>query len=357
MAVSDTSGHVEENRGAPKLRTEAAPLLQRLLEKRVIDPKQRLLVYGCGPGADVGWLKVRKFKVAGFDPHPAFGYSTPPEGKFDYVFLIYLMQRLKEDENRQQIITRAFNFVRPGGALVISSRRWKRFAQDAGHETHQSYFEQLLEKAAPDSIDFPEYDTDDGAICVMARKGGIYTPRNPVHWVEDFDTFRDACMMMRAEPRVGLDVETTLDEPRVLCTVQLATPRETFIFDALALKDDLSPLKALMEDDNVVKLIHNAMFEEQMLGIHKIKIKNIYDTLTVSRKRPMKGVDGGHKLGEVCERELDYFLDKSLQTSDWTTRPLSPKQLDYAAVDAEVLLDLYQVFVPPKEPENLDLFG
>jgi ribonuclease D len=161
---------------------------------------------------------------------------------------------------------------------------------------------------------------------------------------------------MRQEPRVGLDVETTLNEPRVLCTVQLATAREIFVFDALALKD-LSPLKELMEDDTVEKVIHNAMFEEQMLGIHKIKIRNIYDTLTVSRKRPLRHVDGGHKLGEVCERELDYFLDKSLQTSDWTTRPLSAKQMDYAAVDAEVLLDLQRVFCPPPEPENLDLFG
>ena len=49
-------------------------------------------------------------------------------------------------------------------------------------------------------------------------------------------------------------------------------------------------------------------------------------------------------------------MDKRLQTSDWTQRPLSPGQLDYAAVDAEVLLDLYHVFKPPKPPENLDLF-
>ena len=330
--------------------------MQRLYENRVLDAKNKVLVYGCGPGVDVGWLKVRKFRVAGYDPHPAYGYNAVPEGKYDYVFMIYLMQRLKEDPTRQQQIARAFNHVRPGGHLVISSRRWKRFAQEAGMSSAMDYFTHLTALAAPEEIRLPEYDTDDGSVCVMARKGGIYTPRKPVHWVADFDTFRDACARMRQEPRVGLDVETTLNEPRVLCTVQLATAREIFVFDALALKD-LSPLKELMEDDTVEKVIHNAMFEEQMLGIHKIKIRNIYDTLTVSRKRPLRHVDGGHKLGEVCERELDYFLDKSLQTSDWTTRPLSAKQMDYAAVDAEVLLDLQRVFCPPPEPENLDLFS
>lgn len=359
MAVSSNAARQEQARSAAsKMRTDAAPVLQRLLERRVLDPHHRVLCYGCGPGADVGWLKVRKFRAVGYDPHPSFGYGTLPEGKFDFVFLIYLMQRLKTDESRREVIARAFQHVRPGGYLVISSRRWRRFAQEAGHEAaHPSaYFESLLADATPEAVEFPELDTDDGAACVMARRGGIYAPRNPVRWIDNEEEFRSACARMREEPRVGLDVETTLNEPRVLCTVQLATPTETYVFDALALKD-LTPLKELMEDERVEKLIHNAMFEEQMLGMHRIKIRNIYDTLIISRKRPLRHVEGGHKLGEVCERELDIYLDKSLQTSDWTTRPLSAEQLRYAAVDAEVLLDLHRVFVPPPEPKNLELFA
>jgi SAM-dependent methyltransferase len=338
------------------MRTEAAPIFQRLIEQRIMDPHHRVLCYGCGPGADVGWLKVRKFKVVGYDTHPSFGYCTPPEGKFDFVCLIYLMQRLKTDETRRQIIARAFEYVRPGGSLIISSRRWQRPAAEAGHFHHRPYFEYLCQLASAECIEFPEYDLDDASVCVIARKGGIYTPRNPLIWVESQEQMASICAQLRREPRIGLDVETTLEEPRVLCTVQLSTPRENYIIDALAMRD-MTPLKELMEDEAVLKIIHNASFEEQMMGMHKIKIRNIYDTLVVSRRRPMKGVDGGHKLGEVCERELEYYLDKGLQTSDWTRRPLSPEQLAYAAIDAEVLLDLHTVFCPPPEPENLDLFA
>ena len=79
-------------------------------------------------------------------------------------------------------------------------------------------------------------------------------------------------------------------------------------------------------------------------------------SLIASRKKHKKNVNGGHKLGEVCERELGIYLDKSLQTSDWTIRPLSADQLDYAAVDAEVLILLHRTLSPPRAPETLELF-
>jgi ribonuclease D len=43
----------------------------------------------------------------------------------------------------------------------------------------------------------------------------------------------------------------------------------------------------------------------------------------------------------VCERELGVSLDKGEQTSDWGRRPLDAEQIRYAALDAEVLLGLF----------------
>ena len=111
-----------------------------------------------------------------------------------------------------------------------------------------------------------------------------------------------------------------------------------------------------MESEDVIKLIHNADFEKMMFSKHQIQIMNVYDTLVVARKHQKKVGSGGNKLGEVCERELQIYLDKSLQTSDWTQRPLSEEQLKYAAIDAEVLVLLHRVFSPPKVAENLELF-
>ena len=52
------------------------------------------------------------------------------------------------------------------------------------------------------------------------------------------------------------------------------------------------------------------------------------------------GEPGGHGLAAVCRRELD----KSHQISDRTRRPLTDAQVAYAALDVEVLVQLFDLF-------------
>ncbi len=337
-------------------RNTVAPAVQRLVEQGHLMPGQRILCFGCGRGADVSWLRIRKYKAEGYDPHPPYGYDKMPGGLFDVVLLVYLMTRLKTDDRRRETIQKAFRSVRPGGRLVVASRNFDNFIANADRPTAADHLRAMLPESEFDAFDVPDNLAAGKGICILARRAGVYRPQNPYTWVDDPAEAEAVCARLQREARIGLDVETTLDEPRTLCTVQLGTADHTYLLDALALKD-LSPLKRLMEDDRVEKIIHNAFFEEQMLGQNHIRIHNIMDTLIASRKKHKKsGIDGGHKLGEVCERELGIHMDKALQTSDWTERPLSAAQLDYAAADAEVLVRLYDVFQPPEPPQPMELF-
>jgi ribonuclease D len=45
-------------------------------------------------------------------------------------------------------------------------------------------------------------------------------------------------------------------------------------------------------------------------------------------------------LKKVCEHWLRLRMSKEEQCSDWNLRPLSATQIQYAALDAEVLLRL-----------------
>lgn len=301
------------------------------------------------------WLQLRRFKVKGYDPHPPFGYADPPAGLYDIVFFNYLLTRLKSGDARKTTLAKAFNHVKPGGHLVITSRSALKAATDGGEQGVRRFFEDLLAGLDCGELELLPVDADDRSVAAIARRGGVYTPAIPWVWMDNRDDFLAMCGRLVREPVIGLDVETTLEEPRILCTVQLATPARTYIVDALAVAP-LDPLRPVLETDHSLKIIHNASFEEQMFAKHKIKIANIFDTLTASRKKHKKSGVSGHKLGETCERELGLYLDKTLQTSDWTERPLSPAQLAYAAVDAEVLLLLHRNFCPPPPPENLELF-
>lgn len=160
-----------------------------------------------------------------------------------------------------------------------------------------------------------------------------------VVWVRTDEELGKAAAALCNEAVVGLDVETTLDT-RALCLIQLATAQRTYLIDALDVAD-LEPLRRILESDEVTKVIHDATFEREVLGRHGLAINAVADTLNLSCEKHGPSADGGHSLRAVVWRELERDLDKSQQASDWRSRPLSDAQVEYAVLDAEVLLPLY----------------
>lgn len=182
------------------------------------------------------------------------------------------------------------------------------------------------------------------AIIPRRTPGTAAAPKNDIQWVDTPEALRAVIDELRRADVVGLDVETALDSD-TLCLLQLATRTRTFLIDPLAL-GDLKPLEDVLSSLAPVKIIHNARFERRVLAAIGIAVEGVFDTLEASRRA--RGVDvlGGHSLGAVCERELGILMNKTSQTSNWSRRPLDDEQLDYAALDAEVLLALRDRFDP-----------
>lgn len=318
----------------------------------LISRKDRILCWGDRDSAMLGWLRRQRFKAEGVPSNSV----SPAAGARLYDVVLFEQDGGMETDSAGQcrFLRDALCYVRPGGRLLFSYTLDNLFDVSAFDHVKA----QLGACFAGDGSVTLEQLRDISPASEMVysiKKGGTYKPRFPVKYIDNPGEFKNACESLSSEPYLGLDVETTLREPRILCTAQLATQSRVFVMDMLPIRD-LGPLKALMENTGIVKIIHNRDFEAAVLGQYGIKIHNVYDTLVESRKRNKKKESGGNRLGEVCERELGLFLDKSYQASDWTVRPLSREQLDYAAVDAEVLIRLYHVFVPPKPPETMDLF-
>ena len=162
----------------------------------------------------------------------------------------------------------------------------------------------------------------------------------PLVWVRTEEELHQAVETLLSESQVGLDVETTLAS-RALCLVQIAASERTFLIDALEVPE-LDPLASIFGSGEIRKIIHNAAFEREVLGRYGLELEGVVDTLELSREVRGRAIEGGHSLRAVCARELGLALDKSEQTSDWTERPLSPGQVEYAALDAEVLLPLLE---------------
>ncbi|MEZ4251265.1 MAG: hypothetical protein R3B99_23890 [Polyangiales bacterium] len=132
---------------------------------------------------------------------------------------------------------------------------------------------------------------------------------------------------------------------RTLCLLQIAGAERTYLVDALEVSD-LSPLGPLLASESLPKIIHNATFERQVLARVELPIGGVIDTLKLSRE--IRGRD--------AERGARPSRRMRPQSASTSTRPSrratgrsdrSPRsQVDYAARDAEVLLELWKVFEP-----------
>lgn len=166
-------------------------------------------------------------------------------------------------------------------------------------------------------------------------------PARPIRMIETDTALESLCIDLAARRFVALDVETTLFD-RDLCLIQVGVDEYSAVIDARA-AIDLEPLARIFESPAIVKVIHNAAFERAVLQRANIALANVFDTLAASRR--IRGRQpGGHSLAAVCRRELDRVIDKTMQTSDWARRPLTDAQIAYAALDVEVLVQLFARF-------------
>lgn len=179
--------------------------------------------------------------------------------------------------------------------------------------------------------------------------GGTLEPSNPIHWVDSAAELAEVCRQLAPLEAIGLDVETLGLGP--LCLLQLAAREVTYVVDPFAC-GDLTPLAAVFGGERPIKIIHHAAFERRVLAVAGLPLEGVFDTMVASIERHGKDALYGHSLAALCERELGRGMDKSEQTSNWSRRPLTPEQLRYAALDAEVLLPLFDRLGPTAASEN-----
>ncbi len=144
-----------------------------------------------------------------------------------------------------------------------------------------------------------------------------------------------------SEGLLGLDTETFWEgagKPTRLSLVQIAAPgRDVIVADALA--TGVEPLRPLLESPEVKLVAHNARFDEGVLRGAGVETRGLIDTLSLSRFALSLT---SYSLASVTEHLFGLPLDKTLQRSNWHRRPLTRSQLEYAAKDARIVLDVYE---------------
>jgi ribonuclease D len=123
------------------------------------------------------------------------------------------------------------------------------------------------------------------------------------------------------------------------CLVQVATRQQIYLIDPLAIggPKELAPLAPIFASEKIRKIFHAAEYDIFVLKRDcAFEFRGLFDTMVSAQflGYPSVGLAG------IAERHHGVILPKEQQRSDWSARPLSPKQLTYAASDVLYLISL-----------------
>src|SRR3989338_6944960 len=143
-------------------------------------------------------------------------------------------------------------------------------------------------------------------------------------------------------PVIALDTESNSRHryPEQLCLIQIASVDTIYIIDTISI-GDLSPIRDILADSSVKKVIHSADYDIRCLDRHSgLRIGNLSDPSIAAR---FSGI-AQFGLAHLTKDLLNIAIDKSerIQKSDWGRRPLSAEAIDYAANDVRYLIVLQQ---------------
>ncbi len=159
------------------------------------------------------------------------------------------------------------------------------------------------------------------------------------------------CARLADQPFIAVDTEfmrETTYWPK-LCLIQAAGPDAAAVIDPIAPGIDLKPFLALMADPKIQKVFHAGRQDVEIFYNLGVIPKPLFDT-------QIAGMAAG--FGEqiaydaLVRQMLRIDIDKSSRFTDWSRRPLSQAQLDYALADVTHLAEIY-----PRLRERLERDG
>jgi len=169
-----------------------------------------------------------------------------------------------------------------------------------------------------------------------------------VRWVRTVADLERLAARLRAAREVALDTEgdSLHHYPERLALLQLAERADgAWLVDPLALPG-LAPLAAVFADAAVCLVVHAGDNDlAQLKRRHGFTFARLFDTSIAARFLgvPALGLD------VLLARYLGVELPPSRQKDDWSARPLSPAQEQYAVADVQYLFALKDALVAELE--------
>lgn len=153
--------------------------------------------------------------------------------------------------------------------------------------------------------------------------------------IDTIDSLRAFAARVAGASEVALDTEFMREKTyrADLCLVQVAHGEQAVCIDPLALPD-LSPLVPLLTGAHTVKIMHAARQDLEVLLPAVGLVRPVFDTQIAAA---LAGFPAQIGYAELARRLLGVELPKAHTRTDWSRRPLSADQQEYALDDVRHL--------------------
>ncbi len=163
----------------------------------------------------------------------------------------------------------------------------------------------------------------------------------------------DFCRSLSQNSFITVDTEFLREKtyyPK-LCLVQLSGPdKDARAIDPLIKGIDLSPLYDLLADTRILKVFHAARQDlEIFYNLTGKVVSPVFDTQIAAM---VCGYGDSVGYNNLVHDITGKGIDKSAQFMDWSHRPLTERQIDYALGDVTHLCDVYVHLAKKLEHQN-----
>lgn len=155
---------------------------------------------------------------------------------------------------------------------------------------------------------------------------------------EDIKQVVEACKGVSA---IALDTEFARFNTYypIVGLIQIYNGSQCFLIDPVS-AENIEPIIDILIDPDVIKVLHSGSEDMEVfqyaLGVLPAPV---YDTQMASA---VLGIGFSMGYQALVEHYLGISIPKDQTRSDWLARPLSPEQLEYAALDVIYLLQVYE---------------
>ena len=123
--------------------------------------------------------------------------------------------------------------------------------------------------------------------------------------------------------------------------IQIASKNHSFIIDPLSKDINLKSFWNFISQEKVIKIIHSGRQDMEIFFQQFGQLpKSVYDTQIAAM---VCGFGDQVSYEQLVNRLLNVKIDKSSRVSNWSFRPLSEKQIQYALSDVTYLVKVYEI--------------